>query len=89
MSHICEQVVEAAHYLEAAGMTAHQLTSLHHRSKDSYKSLYRYWSVNREPRPKSLDYAYRLLFVEREHRKSNNQPLDGLIARALSKYPKG
>ena len=88
MSHICEQVVEAAHYLEAAGMTAHQLTSLHHRSKESYKSLYRYWSVNREPRPKSLDYAYRLLFVEREHRKGN-QPLDGLIARALSKYPKG
>jgi len=62
MKNICEQVVEDARYLEAAGMTQRQLTSLHHRSKETFSSAIYYWS-NREncnPRARSLDYAYRL-----------------------------
>jgi hypothetical protein len=86
MKNICEQVVEDARYLEAAGMTERQLTSLHHRSKESYNSLIRYWSVETEPRPRSLDYTYRLRFIAREQR-ATNQPLDVLVARALSKWP--
>ena len=32
MSHLCEQLVEAARYLEAVAMTREQLSQLHHFS---------------------------------------------------------
>ena len=86
MSNICQQVVDAARYLQEVGLSERQLTSLHHRSTETFNSAIRYWSVDREPRPRSLDYAYRLRFIAREH-KGTNQSLDILVARALSKWP--
>ncbi len=90
MSHLYEQLVEAAHYLQAAGMSQRQLTSLHHRSKtgwqQTFNSLYSYWSVNRDPRQTTVDFANRVLYIAREH-EFTNQSLDALIERALSKWP--
>jgi hypothetical protein len=90
MGHLYQQVVEAAHYLQAVGMSEDQLTLLHHRSKtgwtQTFKSLYYYWSVPRDPRPRTLDFANRVRFIAREH-KAKNQSLDTLVERALSKWP--
>jgi len=83
---ICERVVEALKYLQEAGLSERQLTSLHHRSTETFKSAIRYWSVNRKPRSRSLDYANRLIFIAREHRKSNDA-LDVFVAQAKSNWP--
>jgi hypothetical protein len=84
---ICEQVVEALKYLQAAGMTNGQLLSLHHRSKETFSSAISYWGKkNREPHARSLDYAYRLLFIAREHRETH-RPLDVFVAQAKSRWP--
>jgi hypothetical protein len=90
MSHICEQLIEDAGYLKAAGMSQEQLASLHHFSlKDrveTFNSTLGYFSQNRNLGLNNTNYANRLRFVAGEHRRSGKE-FHLLVAEALVKWP--
>ena len=87
VSHICEQVAEAAQYLESVGMTGKELSALHHLNKSlTFRGVIDYFNVNRDIRRQTSDFANRVLFVAREHR-IRSRPLDSLIQLALNRWP--
>lgn len=88
--HICEQVVNSAKYLEEKGLTQRQLTSLHHRSLDggeeSFSSLLKYFSVNKNLQKKNTNLANRIIFVADQY-KLKKGTFSQLIEQALEKWP--
>ncbi|MEO8385411.1 MAG: hypothetical protein ABI583_09225 [Betaproteobacteria bacterium] len=52
MTHLCQQLADAAHYLEEKGMSRMQLSKLHHFSlKDrevTFASTYQYFSTPKD-----------------------------------------
>jgi hypothetical protein len=88
--HLCEQIVEAAHHLQAAGMTADQLSRLHHFSlqgrRISYPLVYSYFGVNKNLRDKNSRFGGRLVSVANGHREKG-PPFPDLVDRALRLYP--
>ena len=88
--HICEQVVNSANYLEEKGFTQKQLSSLHHRSLDggeeSFSSLLKYFSVNKNLQKKNANLANRIIFVAEQY-KLNKYSFSQLIEQALEKWP--
>lgn len=88
--HICEQVVNRAKYLEEKGLTQKQLTSLHHRSLDggeeSFSSLLKYFSVNKNLQKKNTNLANRIIFVADQY-KLKKGAFSQLIDQALEKWP--
>jgi hypothetical protein len=92
MTHICEQLVAAAQYLERNGMSVQQLRALHHsrnqNSLASFASTYRYFGTNMDLGDKNVLYATRLIFVAEEHQKHGGIISSG-VEKALAKWPVG
>jgi hypothetical protein len=88
MSHTCEELVAAARYLEANGMSNEQLRSIHHskRRKESFASTYRYFGVNKELKFNNMLYAQRLKYVANGHRQGN-QSIAVLVRKAIEQWP--
>lgn len=90
MSHLCEQLVEAARYLEAVAMTREQLSQLHHFSlkgrQVSFGEAYRYFGANKDLGQKNRAYAQQLIFVAAEH-KQGAQDISMSITQALYRWP--
>lgn len=88
MSHICEKLLNAAHYLEVQGMSVQQLRALHHSQSrlETFASTYKYFGTNRMLRLKNERYAERLIFVAEEWRKGNGNFVS-LVQRALERWP--
>ena len=88
--HICEQVINSAKYLEENGFTQKQLSSLHHFSLDgrdeTFRSLEKYFSVNKELQDRNTNLANRLMYVADQY-KQNNGAFSELIEQALEKWP--
>ena len=88
--HICEQVVNSAKHLEEKSFTQKQLSSLHHRSLDgrdeSFSSLLKYFSVNKNLQKKNSNLANRIIFVADQH-KQKKGTFSQLIKQALEKWP--
>ena len=88
--HICEQVVNSAKYLEEKGFTQKQLSSLHHRSLDgrdeSFSSLLKYFSINKNLQTKNTNLANRIIFVTEQY-KQKKGTFSQLIEKALEKWP--
>lgn len=92
MSHLCEQLVAAAKYLESKGMTTRQLSKLHHFSlkgrEVTFQEAYRYFGTRKELGKTNADYAERLRFVADNH-KLGRESFSSLIEQALRKWPLG
>ncbi len=88
MSRMCEQLVAAARYLEAQGMSVQQLRALHHPQKqpETFASTYGYFGKYDELGAKNRLYAERLIFVSDEHRKGSGG-IASLVHSALIKWP--
>jgi hypothetical protein len=88
---LCEQLVAAAQYLQAAGMSTKQLSRLHHDSlkgrKVYFATAYDYFGQNRELDYKNINYAERLKFVAAKH-KQGGEGLETLIEQALNQWPR-
>ena len=88
--HICEQVINSAKYLEENGFTQKQLSSLHHFLLDgrdeTFRSLEKYFSVNKELQDRNTNLANRLIYVADQY-KQNNGAFSELIEQALEKWP--
>jgi hypothetical protein len=52
----------------------------------AFGSVYRHFGVNKYLLENNTNFAYRVLFVAREHR-SGDQPMNMAIQGALSKWP--
>jgi len=90
MSHLCEQLIEAAKYLESIQMSRQQLSRLHHSflkgRQESFKATYGYFDTNKELGKKNINYAERLKFVAAQHKQGEHN-IDLLIQQALKKWP--
>lgn len=88
MSHICERLVGAVHYLQRNGLTVEQLRALHHpqRTPETFASTLRYFGSPKELRPLNRAYAERLIYVADEHRKGR-EGMGQLVEQALSRWP--
>ena len=86
MKHLCEQLIESAHYLESVGFSREQLSALHHFSvrggKVGYPETYAYFGVNKELRKSNRAFAERLNYVAAEHQRSRTG-LSVLVSRHL------
>jgi hypothetical protein len=87
---LCQQLVEAAHFLEANGFTQKQLSSIHHfslKGRDvTYAAAYRYFSVPKELKIRNQKYANRLSFIADQYRAGAGR-FEDLIVAALEKWP--
>ena len=82
-------LLEAANYLEHAGMTGAQLTSMHHSKvrNESFKSVYGYFQRPDTLRDNNLQFGRRLLKAASLHRLTGESNLDVLVQAVLLKYP--
>jgi hypothetical protein len=90
MPHLCEQLVEAAHYLKSEKMSSDQLSQLHHFSlrggKVYFKLVYGYFGTNKNLQENNINFAERVKFVASRHKESG-QAFNDLIEQALKKCP--
>jgi hypothetical protein len=90
MPHPCEQLIEAAHYLESEGMSSDQLSQLHHFSlrggKVYFKLVYCYFGTNKNLQQNNSNFAERVTFVA-SRRKASGQAFKDLIEQALKRWP--
>lgn len=88
MAHICEQLVDAASYLQRQGMPVELLRKLHHPQKRPEQFAYtlKYFSQNKNLGALNRAYADRVLFVADEHRKGRGS-FEKLVAGALRQWP--
>jgi hypothetical protein len=89
MSHLCEQLVEAAQYLQSKGMSQQQLSALHHFSAKgrevTFASIIKYFGINKNLRANNIQFAERLKFVATEHRRTGKN-LNVLVQEALNRW---
>ncbi len=89
MGTLNEELLAAARYLEAAGMSQEQLWQLHHfwpRRKVTYWQTYDHFSKHEISCDNNVRYAERLKFVATQH-KQGNKDFDDLVREALKKWP--
>lgn len=90
MNDPCKNIIEAARYLQAGGMSQKQLSALHHFSTKgrevSFTSIGRYFGVGKNLRANNGQFAERLTFVADTHRQSGKD-LNLLIQEALVRWP--
>lgn len=82
-------LLEAAKYLEQAGMTGAQLTRMHHSKirNESFKSVYGYFQRPDTLKDNNLQFGRRLVKTACLHRFSGESNLDVLVQAVLLKYP--
>jgi hypothetical protein len=82
-------LLEAAKYLEQAGMTGAQLTRMHHSKigNESFKSVYGYFQRPDTLKDNNLQFGCRLVKTACLHRFSGESNLDVLVEAVLLKYP--
>lgn len=89
-SHACQQLIEAAKYLESVGMSGQQLTQLHHFSLTgrmvTFKEAYRYFGTKKDLGEKNANYAARLSFMADCHKRGRHN-IDVLIQEAIARWP--
>jgi hypothetical protein len=90
MSHVCEQLVDAARYLQASGMSQRQLSEMHHFSlkgrEISFSGIYSYFGENKSLKQNNANFAARIIFIANDHRHGRGS-FDRLIETALSRWP--
>ena len=88
--HLCQQIIEAARFLNANGFTQKQLSSTHHfslKGRDvTFASTYKYFGVPKELQLRNQQYANRLIFIADQYMARAGRFSD-LIAAALQKWP--
>ena len=63
-----QEIHEALTYLQKHGMTDDQLHKLHHKkSVETFSRALKYWSEDRDLKPKSEEYGKRLQYVMRRY----------------------
>ena len=89
MSDPCKEIVQAARYLQADGMSRKQLSALHHFSAKgrevSFASICRYFGAGKNLRANNRRFAERLTFVADARR--HGEGLDPLVQEALARWP--
>jgi len=87
-SHLCAQVVEAARYLQSAGMSVQHLQAIHHsvRKTETFAATIRYFGENKDLGDKNTRYAQRLGFIAAEHRRTGTG-FSTLVDEALRRWP--
>jgi hypothetical protein len=88
-----DQAATDATYLESAGMSALDLSKLHHFSvndgswRGSFEGVRRYFTPGKQLRANNTRFAERVAYVAREHRSGTNKSFDALVLEALAKFP--
>jgi hypothetical protein len=86
------QLTEALAYLATQGLSAADLSSLHHFALKgraiSFAQAADYFGVSKELRDRNDAFAHRVLFVAQQHR-HQPQPWDPLLAEARRRWPFG
>jgi hypothetical protein len=82
------QLVEAATYLQQAGMSNAALRDMHHspRRDETFSATLRYFSGKANLLRANLIYGSRLAYVADAHRRTN-RPFSELVQEALLRYP--
>ena len=91
MTHRSDQVVNAARYLQTAGMSTDELTALHHFSlsgkRVTFGSIPRYFAGSKELQDNNAAFAERICYVASEHRVKPEKTFAALVRTALAKWP--
>jgi hypothetical protein len=91
MTHRSDQVAADATYLESAGMSAVELSALHHFSlkgrRGTFNGVRRYFTPGKELRAANTRFAERLGYVAHEHRRDTRKSFQTLVQEALARFP--